>query len=102
MTEKISEETLKLMHLIQEDSKTSQRELAIKSGLSLGKINYVLSSLVDIGYIKVKNFKNSDNKLNYKYILTPRGIKDKTKITKNFITKKKEEFDILLSYLDES
>lgn len=100
MTQKISEDELKLLHLIQKNENTSQRDLASKSGISLGKINYCLSALIDIGYVKVKNFKNSTNKIKYAYILTPKGIKDKTIITKNFITKKRLEYETLVSYLD--
>ena len=100
MTPKISEDELKLLHLIEKNEHTSQRELASKSGISLGKINYCLSALIDIGYIKVKNFTNSNNKIKYMYILTPKGIKDKSIITKNFINKKKLEYDILVSYLE--
>ena len=55
-----------------------------------------------IGYIKVKNFTNSDKKINYLYLLTPKGIKDKTIITKNFIKKKKEEYDILVKMINEN
>ena len=78
----------------------SQRELANESGISLGKINYCISALIDIGYVKIKNFTSSNKKINYVYILTPEGIKNKTIITKNFLTKKKVEYDRLLSYLD--
>lgn len=102
MAEKLSEDKLKIMHLIEQDSNLSQRVLADKSGMSLGKINYCLSALVEIGYIKIKNFSNSDTKMKYAYILTPRGVREKTAITKRFIAKKKLEYDTLLSYLDEN
>ena len=85
----ISEDQLDLMHIIQKDGSASQRLIAQKTGLSIGKVNYCLKALVDIGFIKVKNFSNSSNKLNYMYILTPRGIKQKAAITKQFIFKKK-------------
>ena len=102
MTEKFSEDKLKIMHLIEQDSNASQRVLASKSGMSLGKINYCLSALIEIVYIKINNFSNSDNKMKYAYILTPKGIKEKTAITKRFIAKKKIEYDTLVSYLDEN
>ena len=73
------------MQLIEGDGNISQRELSNNLGISLGKINYCISSLIDIGYVKVRNFTNSDNKLNYFYLLTPEGIKEKTIVTKNFI-----------------
>ena len=94
-----SEECLDLLQLIEEDSNISQRELAQKSGLSLGKVNYCLKALIEIGYLKINNFKNSDNKLNYVYLLTPSGIINKTIITKKFLLQKQQEYDKLKSYL---
>jgi len=74
----ITEDQLDLMHIIEKDSKASQRLLSQNSGLSIGKVNYCLKALVDIGFVKIQNFKNSQNKLNYTYILTPKGIQEKT------------------------
>jgi len=96
----ITEDQLDLMHIIEKDSKASQRLLSQNSGLSIGKVNYCLKALVDIGFVKIQNFKNSQNKLNYTYILTPKGIQEKTSITKQFIIKKKQEYDKLISYID--
>jgi len=96
-----SEECLDLLYLIEEDSNISQRELAEKSGMSLGKVNYCIKALVKIGYIKINNFKNSDSKLNYLYLLTPSGIINKTIITKKFLRQKQQEYDKLKSYLSE-
>ena len=62
---KISEDNLKIMQLIEEDSNISQRQLSNKLGFSLGKINYCISALKDIGFVKVKNFTDSNKKLNY-------------------------------------
>jgi EPS-associated MarR family transcriptional regulator len=97
---KITEDSLDILHLIQENPNTSQRELAKKTGLSIGKINYCLKSLVDIGFIKMKNFNNANNKIQYSYILTIKGIIEKVKITKSFIDKKQLEYDKLISYID--
>ena len=94
-----SEECLELLHLMQENSNISQRELAKQSGLSLGKVNYCIKALVDIGYIKINNFKNSNSKLNYLYLLTPSGINNKAIIAKKFILQKQQEYDKLKSYL---
>ena len=66
----------------------SQRELAYQLNVSLGKVNYCLKSLKSKGLVKIKNFKRSENKLRYAYILTPKGIAEKTKITINFMKKK--------------
>ena len=100
MREKITEDTLKIMQLIEEDASISQRKISKNLGLSLGKTNYCISSLVEIGYIKVKNFTHSHKKINYLYLLTPKGVKEKSIITKNFIEKKKEEYDILVKNIN--
>ena len=96
----ITEDQLDLMHIIQGDNHASQRQIAHQTGLSIGKVNYCLKALIDIGFIKIHNFKNSNNKLNYVYILTPKGIQEKTAITKQFIIKKKQEYDKLNSYIN--
>ena len=96
----ITEDHIDLLHTIEKDSNASQRQIASKTGLSIGKVNYILKSLVDIGFIKIENFNNSSKKINYLYVLTPKGIKEKTNITMKFIAKKKLEFDKLNSYLN--
>jgi len=96
----ITEDQLDLMHIIEKDSRASQRLISQNSGFSIGKVNYCLKALIDIGFIKVNNFNNSNNKLNYAYMLTPKGINEKTTITKQFIIKKKQEYDKLNSYLN--
>ena len=95
----ISEDQLALMHIIEKDGRVSQRLLSQNSGFSIGKVNYCLKALIDIGFIKIHNFNNSNKKLNYTYILTPKGIQEKTAITKQFIIKKKQEYDKLNSYI---
>tara|TARA_B110000879_G_scaffold80445_1_gene111693 strand:- start:778 stop:1050 length:273 start_codon:yes stop_codon:yes gene_type:complete len=87
------------MHLIEKDSNASQRLIAKNIGFSIGKVNYCLKALIDIGFIKVHNLYNSNQKVNYSYILTPQGIKEKSAITKKFITKKKQEYDKLNTYI---
>ena len=96
----ITEDHIDLIHTIEKDGNASQREIARKTGLSIGKVNYIIKALIDIGFIKINNFKNSNRKLDYAYILTKKGIAEKTRITKNFIIKKKQEYDKLNSYLD--
>ena len=88
------------MQLIEENGNISQRQISNKLGLSLGKINYCISALKDIGFVKVKNFTDSNNKLNYLYFLTPLGIKEKTRATLKFLEKKKEEYDILVKTIE--
>lgn len=96
----ITEDQLDLMHIIEKDSKASQRVISQNSGFSIGKVNYCLKALIDIGFIKIHRFKNSNNKLNYAYVLTPKGVQEKTYITKQFIIKKKQEYDKLNSYIN--
>jgi len=98
---KISEDDLDVMHLLQKDPTVSQRVISSKLGLSLGKVNYSLKSLADIGFIKLKNFRDSKNKLSYLYILTPSGIAAKSIITKKFLLKKLNEYEKLHEYLNE-
>jgi EPS-associated MarR family transcriptional regulator len=95
----ITEDQLDLMHVIQADTNASQRSIARKTGFSIGKVNYCLKALIDIGFIKVDNFNKSTQKINYAYILTPKGMQEKVVITKKFIIKKKQEYDKLNSYI---
>ena len=95
----ITEDQLDLMHIIEKDGKVTQRLISQSSGFSIGKVNYCIKALINIGFIKIKNFNNSNNKLDYAYILTPKGIKEKKAITKQFIIKKKQEYDKLNSYI---
>ena len=97
--ESISEELLELMHILQENPNISQRQLAKEIGLSIGKVNYCLKALIDFGFIKVDNFKNSKQKIKYAYILTPKGIKQKIIIAEQFIEKKIEEYEKLKKFI---
>ena len=67
------------------DSHPTQRQLSNDLGVSLGKVNYCLKSLIKKGFIKVNNFRNSNNKTQYSYLLTPKGIEEKAKLTLDFI-----------------
>ena len=96
----ITEDQLHLMQLIQGDCNSSHRQIAQKTGLSVGKVNYCLKALKNIGFIQVSNFNKSSQKMNYAYFLTPKGIKEKAAITKQFIIKKKQEYAKLNSYID--
>ena len=95
----MSEELLELMHTLQENPNISQRQLAKEIDLSIGKVNYCLKALIDNGFVKVDNFNNSNQKLKYVYILTPKGIEQKIIITKQFIAKKIQEYEKLKEYL---
>ena len=96
----ITEDQLDLMHIIQDDTNASQRQIAQKTGLSIGKVNYCLKALINIGFIKIDNFSKSPQKINYAYILTPKGMQEKAAITTQFIIKKKQEYDKLKSYIN--
>jgi EPS-associated MarR family transcriptional regulator len=86
---------LNLLRKIKNKPESSQRELADELGFSLGKLNYCLNALKSKGLIKIKNFKKNPNKFNYIYILTPKGINEKTKLTINFMKRKMKEYDEL-------
>jgi EPS-associated MarR family transcriptional regulator len=88
-------EDLELLRYLQDRQDVSQRELAQKMGISLGKINFILNALIKKGSIKVKNFRNNKNKLAYAYYLTPTGIKEKTVLTIKFFQRKLNEYDTI-------
>lgn len=84
-----------VLRQIQKNPNSSQRKLAKELGFSLGKLNYCLKALQEKGLVKIKSFKKNPNKLNYFYVLTPRGITEKTKLTINFMKTKMAEYDEL-------
>ena len=84
-----------VLRKILDKPKTTQRELAEELGFSLGKLNYCVKALKAEGLIKIKNFKKNPKKFNYIYVLTPKGIGEKTKLTLNFMKKKMAEYDEL-------
>lgn len=82
------------------DKTTTQKSLANEVGVSVGKLNYVLNALIDKGYVKTERFINSKNKVQYKYLLTPQGIKEKISLTKLFIERKRVEYEELQNELE--
>ena len=92
---KNNQDDLNLLRKIKSNPKSSQRELADELGFSLGKLNYILNSLKNKGLIKIRNFEKNRNKFNYIYLLTPKGIAEKTKLTINFMKRKMKEYDEL-------
>ena len=92
MTDEINYRILKLLEAKPD---ISQRDMAKNLGVSLGKTNYCLKAMLEKGWIKAKNFKNSHNKIAYSYLLTPKGIENKTKITIRFLKRKMREYDVL-------
>jgi EPS-associated MarR family transcriptional regulator len=86
---------LAVLRLLEQRPELSQRELSEALGLSLGKAHYVLHSLLDRGLVKVGNFRRSDNKLAYAYVLTPTGLREKMRLTRAFLSRKEAEFEQL-------
>ena len=84
-----------LIKILEANPRTSQRELARGMDISLGKVNYCLKGLMKKGIIKAQRFKNSDNKATYAYLLTPRGIEAKSRITARYLKRRLEEYDKL-------
>ena len=89
-----------ILKILKDNPKMTQRQMAKELGLSLGKTNYVVRALVDKGWVKLSNFKRSDNKLGYIYLLTPEGITEKSILAQNFLIRKSEEYNKLKEEID--
>ena len=85
----------RLLRLLESSPELTQRELAREMGVSLGKVNYCVNALIEKGWVKARNFKNSNNKLSYAYLLTPRGMEQKAAITVHFLRRKVAEYESL-------
>ena len=85
----------RVLYLLEEEPELTQRELAQKLGISLGGVNYCLKALIDIGHIKAGNFNKNPNKSVYLYLLTPKGIAEKAKLTAGFLKRKMAEYHTL-------
>jgi len=81
----------RLLSLLDENPELTQRELADKMGISLGKTNYCLKALINRGLVKVQNFRKSNKKVAYLYKLTPAGVNDKIQVTRRFLARKVQE-----------
>ena len=88
---------LELLRQLDSQAAASQRDLAARLGMSVGKINYCLRALIDKGWIKANNFRRADNKWAYAYLLTPAGAKAKMQLTRDFLARKEREFEQLQS-----
>jgi|TARA_Y100000294_G_C8526265_1_gene325066 EPS-associated MarR family transcriptional regulator len=95
MKKKYNQDHFNVMRKIDKQPQSSQRDLAEELGFSLGKLNYCLKKLKEKGLIKIRNFEKNPNKLNYIYILTPKGITEKTKLTVSFMKRKMDEYEEL-------
>jgi EPS-associated MarR family transcriptional regulator len=97
---KNEQDHFEVLRRIQKEPESSQRELAEKLGFSLGKLNYCLKSLQKKGFVKLQNFQKQSNKINYlRYVITPKGISVRTKLTINFMKRKMKEYDELKNEL---
>jgi EPS-associated MarR family transcriptional regulator len=85
----------RVLKILEQQPDLTQRQLSEALGVSLGKTNYVLKSLIDVGWVKLDNFQKSDNKWGYVYLLTPMGFTEKAAITVRFLKRKKQEYDNL-------
>jgi len=94
------EDKFEVLRKIQKNPNSSQRKLANDLGFSLGKLNYCVKALKQKGLIKINNFKKNKNKLNYLYVLTPKGIDYRFKLTLRFMKKKMNEYDELKKEID--
>ena len=90
----------RVLHLLKDKPELTQRELAQKLGISLGGVNYCLKSLIEIGHIKIGNFNKNTNKSVYLYLLTPKGIAEKAKLTAGFLNRKMIEYHDLKKEID--
>jgi len=91
----------KLLKLLGPNPHLSQREVARELGISLGKVNYCLRALVNRGWVKASNFKNSRNKTAYMYLLTPSGIEAKARLTTRFLQRKVREYEALRTEIEQ-
>ena len=96
MVERLKKQNkFQILKSLELDSRPTQRQLSNDLGVSLGRVNYCLKSLIKKGFIKVNNFRNSNNKTQYSYLPTPKGIEEKSKLTLDFIRIKTQEYDTL-------
>lgn len=91
----------KILKLLSENPHVSQREISRELGISLGKVNYCIHALIEKGVVKASNFKSSQNKQAYAYLLTPKGIEEKTKVTVRFLDRKLSEIESLQAEIKE-
>ena len=83
------------LKILEQHPDLTQRQLAEELGISLGKTHYLVKSLIDVGWVKLDNFQKSNNKWGYAYLLTPKGIREKSLLTHSFIERKRQEFEDL-------
>ena len=85
----------RVFQIINANPQMTTRQVAQKVGISNGSAYYLLTSLIDMGFVKLSNFKDSTQKIRYSYLLTPKGIREKSLITSKFLARKKQEYELL-------
>jgi EPS-associated MarR family transcriptional regulator len=85
----------RMFQIINENPQMTTREIAQKVGISNGSAYYLLTSLIDMGFVKLSNFKDSSRKMKYSYLLTPKGIREKSLATNKFLVRKRKEYELL-------
>ena len=85
----------RVFQVIKKNPQMTTREIAQKVGISNGSAYYLLTSLIDMGFVKLSNFKGSSQKIKYSYLLTPKGIREKSLVTSKFLVRKKQEYELL-------
>ena len=85
----------RVFQIINENPQITTREIAQRVGISNGSTYYLLTSLIDMGFIKLSNFKDNSQKIKYSYLLTPKGIREKSLVTSKFLVRKKNEYELL-------
>lgn len=90
----------RVLRVLEGNPDLSQRQIAGELGVSVGSVNYCLNALIEKGQIKVRNFRSSDNKLRYAYILTPRGVAEKARLTGAFLKRKMAEYEALKAEIE--
>jgi EPS-associated MarR family transcriptional regulator len=94
------ERQLGVMRLLQDNPELSQRQLAEELGVSVGSVNYCVKALIDKGWVKLGNFQKNPNKLGYVYLLTPKGVSAKARLTKLFLQRKLVEYEALRAEIE--
>ena len=101
MKKQKTQDNFEVLRKIYKSPKASQREMALELGFSLGKLNYCLKALKNKGFVKIQNFQKKKDKIGYfQYIITPKGITERTKLTIDFMKRKMKEYDDLKKELD--
>jgi len=91
----------RILKLLEADPQASQRRISDELGISLGRVNYCLNALINKGLVKANNFRNSENKRAYLYLLTPRGIEERARVTARFLRVKLDEYEVLKRELED-